>query len=157
MSRYNGFTLIELAITLAIIALLSSIALPLAEVSVQRGKEQELRRSLREIREAIDSYKHASDEGRIARPVGASGYPPKLTALVEGISDARSPERAKLHFLRRIPRDPFSRDTSVPPEQTWGLRSHASPASNPKPGADVFDVYSLSNGSGLNGVLHRDW
>jgi general secretion pathway protein G len=157
MSRYNGFTLIELVITLAIVALLSSIALPLAEVSVQRGKEQDLRRSLREIREAIDSYKHASDEGRIARPVGASGYPPKLTALVEGVSDARSPERAKLYFLRRIPRDPFSRDASLPPEQTWGLRSHDSPADNPQPGDDVFDVYSLGNGSALNGVPYKDW
>jgi general secretion pathway protein G len=157
MRRSDGFTLIELLITVAIVALLASIALPLAELSVQRGNEQELKRSLRQIREAIDNYKRAYDDGRIERHVGESGYPPTLTALVEGVPDARSPDAAKLYFIRRIPRDPFSKDAAIPAEQTWGLRSHDSPPDMPRAGKDVFDVYSLSKGNGLNGVPHKDW
>ena len=155
--RSAGFTLIELLVTLAIVALLASAALPLAEVTVQRGKEQELRRALREIREGLDRYRHAVEEGRIERASGASGYPAKLSTLVEGIRDARHPGGARLYFLRRIPRDPFARDPGLPPEQTWGLRSHASPPDNPQPGEDVFDVYSLSGATGLNGIPYREW
>jgi general secretion pathway protein G len=152
-----GFTLLELLITVAIISLVATVALPLAELTVQRGKEVELKRSLRQIRDGIDAYKRAADEGRIERRTGASGYPPSLKALVEGITDARSPENAKLVFLRRIPRDPFHRDTNVLPEQTWGLRSHSSPADYPQSGADVFDVYSTSRTVGLNGVPVKEW
>lgn len=157
MRRFQGFTLVELLITLAIVALLASITLPLAELTVQRGNEQELKRSLRQLREGIDAYKQAYDDGRIQRQAGATGYPPTLNALVEGVTDARSPDSAKIYFMRRIPRDPFAKDGSIPAEQTWGLRSHASPADRPRPGNDVFDVYSLSKGSGLNGVPHKDW
>src|SRR5688572_14081483 len=153
----RGFTLLELLITVAIISLVATVALPLAELTVQRGKEVELKRSLRQIRDGIDAYKRAADEGRIERRTGASGYPPSLKALVEGISDARSPENAKLVFLRRIPRDPFHRDTSASPEQTWGLRSHSSPADYPRSGEDVFDVYSTSRTVGLNGVPVKEW
>lgn len=157
MKRSKGFTLIELLVTAAIVAVLASVALPLAEVSVQRGKEQELRRSLRELREAIDAHKRATDEGRISRKADQSGYPPALGALVEGVVDAKSPGGAKIYFLRRIPRDPFSDDPGAPPEQTWGLRSYESPPDDPRPGRDVFDVYSRSQGIGLDGIPHRDW
>ena len=157
MRRSTGFTLIELLITVAIVALLASVALPLSELSVQRGKEQELSRALREIRDAIDAYKRHADEGRIKRSADASGYPPTLSALVEGVVDLKSPTQAKLRYLRRIPRDPFSSDAETPAEQTWGLRSYESPPDEPRPGKDVFDVYSLNPGSGLNGIAYKDW
>jgi general secretion pathway protein G len=157
MRRAGGFTLIELLITVAIVALLASVALPLSELSVQRGKEQELRRSLREIREAIDAYKRASDEGQIARAADQSGYPLTLAALVDGVADAKSPKEVKIYFLRRVPRDPFSDSQGAAPEQTWGLRSYESPADNPRPGRDVFDVYSLGQGNGMNGIPYKDW
>jgi general secretion pathway protein G len=146
----KGFTLIELLITVAILALLASVAMPLAEVSLQRGKEQELRRSLREIRDAIDAYKRASDEGAIDKPVNKTGYPASLAALVEGAVDKRDPKGARLYFLRRVPPDPIS-------GEAWGLRSYASPADAPKEGDDVYDVYSKSDAIGLNGVAYREW
>jgi general secretion pathway protein G len=155
--RSSGFTLIELVVTVAIVALLASIALPLGELSVRRDKEQELRRSLREIREAIDAYKRAGDEGRIARAADASGYPATLVVLVEGAKDLKSAEDRKLIFLRRIPRDPFAGDTEQRPEDTWGLRSYASPADGPRAGADVYDVRSLSGGVGINGIPYAHW
>src|SRR6185295_5511836 len=117
--RMKGFTLIELLITVAILALLASVALPLAEVTVQRGKEQELRRALREIREAIDAYKRAGDDGAIDKPADKTGYPPNLAALVEGAVDKRDPKGARIYFLRRVPGDPFT-------QEPWALRSYAS-------------------------------
>jgi general secretion pathway protein G len=146
----KGFTLVELLITVAILGLLASVALPLAEVAVQRGKEQELRRSLREIREAIDAYKRAADEGVIEKPADRSGYPPTLAALVEGAVDKRDPRGARVFFLRRVPPDPVS-------GEPWGLRSYASPADAPQSGQDVFDVHSKSMQAGLNGVPYREW
>jgi general secretion pathway protein G len=148
--KARGFTLIELLITVAIVALLASIAAPLAEVTVQRGKEKELRAVLREIRGAIDAYKRAADEGVIERAADASGYPPTLAALVEGVPDKRKPDAPKLYFLRRVPVDPMG-------GEEWGLRSYASPADAPQPGKDVYDVYSKSDGTGLNGVPYRQW
>ena len=147
----KGFSLIELTITLAILALLASVALPLAEVTVQRNKEQDLRVALRELRGAIDAYKRAGDEGRIERPADASGYPPTLAALAEGVKDkSRKDDDSKLYFLRRVPVDPLT-------GEDWGLRSYASSAKDPKEGKDVFDVYSKSDQVGLNGRPYKEW
>ncbi len=153
----HGFTLIELAVTVAIVGLLASIAVPTVELAVQRNREQELRLDLREIRRAIDAYRLAYDEGRVVKTVGDSGYPPSLRVLVDGIADASSANHSKMYFLRRIPRDPLALDADIAPEQTWGLRSYASEPDNPQEGADVFDVYSKSNAVALNGVPYREW
>lgn len=157
--KERGFTLIEVAVTAAIIALLASIALPMAALSMQRNKEQELRTALRQIREAIDIYKKAGNEGHLLLKAGESGYPPSLKTLTEGVEDAKNPDRSKskLYFLRRIPRDPLSKDISLSAEKTWGIRSYASSEDNPKEGDDVYDVYSKSSDIGLNGIPYREW
>jgi general secretion pathway protein G len=153
----RGFTLIELVITVAIVAILASVAMPLNELVVQRAKEQDLRRALREVREALDAHKQASDEGRIQKRVGESGYPKKLEDLVEGVEDQKNPRKEKIYFLRRVPRDPFSTEPGLAAAQTWGKRSYASPPDEPKEGEDVFDVYSLAPGTGINGRPYREW
>jgi len=155
--RVRGFTLIELLVTVVIIGLLASIALPMTELVVQRSKEQELRVALREIRTAIDVYRKVWDEGRIQKGVDDSGYPKSLEVLVEGVEDAKSPKRAKIYFLRRIPRDPMVLDTRSAASETWGKRAYKSPPEDPQEGEDVYDVYSLSNKTGLNGVPYREW
>ena len=148
--RQRGFTFIELMITVAIVALLASIALPLAEVAYQRNREQDLRHALREIRTAIDAYKRAADEGSIEKKADESGYPSSLQLLVDGVEDKKKTDGSKIYFLRRVPADPIS-------GEEWGLRSYASPANEPQPGKDVFDVYSRSQDTGLNGVAYKEW
>ena len=153
----RGFTLIELLVTLAILALLGTMVVPVAQITSQRRDEAELRRSLREIRAGIDAYKKASDEGRLAKAAGATGYPARLEMLVEGVRDMRSPKEAKIYFMRRLPRDPFYTDPETPDVDTWGKRSYASEPDEPKEGEDVYDVYSMSEKPGLNGIPYRRW
>lgn len=157
MIRMRGFTLIELVITVAIVSILASAVLPLHELVVTRAKEQDLRRSLREIRAALDAHKQASDEGRILKRVGESGFPKRLEDLTEGIEDQRSPNREKMYFLRRIPRDPFAADPNQTAAETWGKRSYSSPPDDPSEGDDVFDVYTLATGTGINGRPYKEW
>jgi general secretion pathway protein G len=157
--RLAGFSFIELMVTLAIMAVLVTVAVPLLQVSVQRQKERELRSALTEIREALDAYKRASEQGRIPMRVGESGYPPTLETLVEGVEDQRSPTRQKMYFLRRMPADPMAppEETNPAPAATWGLRSYESPPDAPAEGEDVFDVHSRSDKIGLNGIPYREW
>ena len=155
--RARGFTLIELVITLAIIGLLATAAMPLAQLVSKREKEAELRAALRQIRGAIDAYHEAATGGHIKQEVGASGYPPDLKSLYVGIEDAMSEKKVNLYFLRRVPRDPFYPDGYAAAEDTWGLRSYQSPPDDPQPGEDVYDVYAPSPQKGLNGVPYHDW
>jgi general secretion pathway protein G len=146
----KGFTLIELLIVVAIVALLASVAAPLAELGYQRAKEQDLRHALRDIRSAIDAHKRAADEGQIEKKADASGYPPTLATLVEGVEVKDKAQGGKLYFLRRIPKDPLT-------GEEWGVRSYASPADSPQAGEDVFDVYSRSDELGLNRLPYKEW
>ena len=154
----GGFTLIELVITVAIIALLATAAIPSAQLVFQRDREVELRRALRTIRGAIDAYKRAGEEGRIKKELDKTGYPPDLETLVSGVEDASSPKAGtKIYFLRQVPRDPFYPDATASAELTWAMRSYASPPDDPQPGDDVYDVHSKSAKTGLNGVPYREW
>lgn len=154
--RAGGFTYIELTVTLAILAVLATVALPFAELTVKRQHEFELRRALRDMREAIDAYKSAASSGQIVVGKLDSGYPATLAVLVNGVPNALVPGTT-MYFLRRIPADPLYPDQSVPPEQMWGLRSYASPNEAPQKGNDVFDVYSQSKDVGLNNMPYRNW
>jgi general secretion pathway protein G len=153
----RGFTLIELAVVVAIVGVLAAVALPVAELTVQRAKEQELRAGLRQIRSAIDAYKRAYEDGHMIKKVGATGYPPTLDVLVAGVEDAKTPNKSRMYFLRRLPRDPMETDRTLTAAETWGKRSYASPPDFPTEGEDVYDIHSRSDRVGINGVPYGEW
>jgi general secretion pathway protein G len=151
-----GFTFVELLVVTALVAILASAIMPLARVATQRQREIELRRSLREMRTAIDHYKDAADAGQIPPTsirTGSEGYPPDLETLVVGVDSAGDANSShKLKFLRRIPIDPMTGSAE------WGLRAYEDKAdSKAWGGQDVFDVYSKSEGTGLDGTKYADW
>jgi general secretion pathway protein G len=154
--RARGFTLIEMLVVLAMMGVLAAAARPLLELSVQRSREQELRHGLRTLRDALDAYKRAAEAGTVALSPEDSGYPKTLQLLVDGVPDARSPNGRKVYFLRRLPRDPFA-PAELPAADTWGLRAYDSPPDDPRPGKDVFDVYSRSERRALDGSRLKDW
>lgn len=146
--RQGGFSLVELIVAITILLVLTTMALPLARIAVQRQKEQELRYDLREMRAAIDRYKDAADRGAFQVQLGTDGYPPTLDALVKGIEANGKTYR----FLRRIPTDPMTGSTD------WGLRStEDDPDTDGWGGQNVFDVYTKSQGTALDGSKYRDW
>lgn len=157
MRRSKGFTLIELLVCLGILGFLAALAMPVAEMTVQREKERELKRALWEIRDALDAYRAARENGAVIGPSDRPPYPETLAELTRELPDARADRQGRsLRFLRRVPRDPFA-DASLPAEKTWGLRGFQSDADQPRPGPEVYDVYSLSTANGLNGIPLRQW
>ena len=151
----RGFTFIELLVVSALLLVLASAAMPLAKVTMQRQREAELRRYLREMRTAIDKFKDAVDTGQIGSTdirAGSEGYPPDLETLVEGVSVAGDASGRKLKFLRRIPIDPMTSSTE------WGLRSYQDrPDSTSFGGQNVYDVYTKSTATALDGTKYKDW
>jgi general secretion pathway protein G len=151
----DGYTFVELLVVVTILLILASAVLPLAQVTSQRQREAELRRSLREVRTAIDKFKDAVDTGQIATTEvtpGSEGYPPDLETLVEGVTVANDATGRKLKYLRRIPSDPMNNSNE------WGLRSYQDkPDSTSWGGQNVFDIYSKTNGTALDGTKYRDW
>jgi general secretion pathway protein G len=155
MTRDQGYTFLELLIVSTILLILASAVMPLAQVTSQRQREVELRRVLREMRTAIDRFKDAVDQGVIPttqlRP-GSEGYPADLETLVEGVAVANDATGRQIKFLRRVPIDPMTNTTE------WGLRAYQdSPTSTSWGGQNVFDVYTTSDGTGLDGTKYRDW
>lgn len=157
LGRSHGFTLVELLVTLGLLAVLATIVVPSVQVITQRQKERLLMQHLSEIRSALDTYKRASDQGRIRLPPRSTGYPASLDELVSGAIDLTDPKGKRIYFLRRIPVDPFCPDPSPSNSPCWGLRSYASPPDNPLAGDDVYDVFSRSNLTGLNGIPYKQW
>ena len=154
-SLQRGFSFVELLVVTTIILILASAVQPLAKVTIQRTREAELRRVLREMRTAIDKFKDAADAGMVPatelRPT-SEGYPPDLETLVDGVSVANDATGRKLKFLRKIPVDPITGDTE------WGMRAYQDkPDSTTWGGQNVYDVYTKSQGTGLDGTKYRDW
>lgn len=152
-----GFSIIELIVTVLIVAILATTATPMLQLNQKRMKEAELRTNLRQIREAIDAYKAASDKGYIQKEATASGYPTTLQALTRTIDQTDSNGTKVLRFIRKIPSDPMRIDTSASAEASWGLRSYDSEPDQPQPGRDVYDIYSKSEGLAIDGTKYRDW
>ena len=150
-----GFTFVELLVVCTLLLILASAIMPMAKVTVQRQREAELRRSLREMRTAIDKFKEAADMGQISMfdmKTGAEGYPPDLETLVEGVSVVGDASGRKLKFLRRIPIDPMTNSTE------WGMRSYQDkPDSTSWGGQNVYDVFTKSKGTALDGTKYIDW
>jgi len=147
----RGFTLAELVMVAAVLVILASVTLPVAKFTARRTKEMELRSALRQMRNAIDEYKRYSDMGLIPVDLGTEGYPTDLDVLVDGVEVVGQVDK-KLKLLRRVPLDPMTG------EREWGLRSYQDePDSTSWGGENVYDVYSLSNGVGLNEVPYREW
>src|SRR6266481_2293042 len=150
-SSESGMTLLELIIACSILMVLSSAALPIAKYTIIRQKEAELRRDLREMKDAIDRYKDAADRNQIRVEIGSEGYPPDLETLVKGVQLGAGSDR-KIRFLRKIPIDPMTGHTD------WGLRAvQDDPDSTSWGGKNVFDVYSKSTGTALDGTKYSDW
>ena len=151
----RGFTFVELLVVCTILLILASAIMPLAKVSIQRQREAELRRALREMRTAIDKFKDAADAGAIAPSeiqAGSENYPPSLETLVNGVTKNNDATGVKLKFLRRVPMDPMTKSTE------WGLRAYSDkPDSTSWAGSNVFDVYSKSEGKALDGTKYKDW
>jgi general secretion pathway protein G len=151
----KGFTFVELLVVCTILLILASAVMPLAKVSIQRQREAELRRALREMRTAIDKFKDTADNGGIASfdiKAGSENYPPSLETLVDGVTKANDATGVKLKFLRRIPIDPMTHSTE------WGMRSYSDrPDSTSWGGSSVFDVYTKSEGKALDGTKYKDW
>ena len=151
----HGFTFIELVVVTAILMILASTIMPMAQVVSRRQKEVELRRSLRDMRTAIDKFKDAVDQGQIPTTElepGNEGYPPDLETLVNGVSAANDATGRKLKFLRKIPIDPMTNSTD------WGKRAYQDrPDSQSWGGKNVFDVYTTYKGTGLDGTKYQDW
>ncbi|HSH96273.1 MAG TPA: type II secretion system protein [Roseimicrobium sp.] len=158
-SRLLGFTLIELLITLALVGIAASVALPFGALVETRAKEAQLRSALRTLRQALDSYKAASDAGAIDKPTGSSGYPPNLDVLVTGVprSAALGFNAKPMVFLRQVPKDPFFEDKAAPAAQMWNVRSYGAAPGDFGPGSDVFDVSSKSNRTALDGTRLSEW
>ncbi len=155
MKRAEGYTFIELIIVSTMLLVLSAAIMPLTRVTMQRTREAELRRALREMRTAVDKFKDAADQGLIGSldiKVGSENYPPDLDTLVEGVSAANDATGRKLKYLRRVPTDPMTKGTE------WGLRSYQDdPKSSRWGGQNVFDVYTTSEGTALDGTKYKDW
>ncbi|HEY7351418.1 MAG TPA: type II secretion system protein [Terriglobales bacterium] len=146
--KQRGLTLIELIVATSIMLILSTMALPLARVTIKREREKELRAALWQLRDGIDRYKDASERGAFQIKVGSEGYPPDLDTLVNGVDVGGK----KLKFLRRIPTDPMTGNTE------WGMRSmQDDPNSDSWSGDNVFDVYTKSDGTALDGTKYKDW
>ena len=148
-----GLTLLELIVACSILMVLATVAMPMARVSVVRHKEETLRYDLREMRDAIDHYKDDADKNLIQVQAGTEGYPPDLQTLVDGVQLASAQNKdKKVRYLREIPKDPMTGN------QDWGLRStQDDPDSKSWGGQDVFDVYSQSPGTALDGTNYSDW
>lgn len=152
----RGFTFVELIVSLALLALFASVVIPVSEISSRQRKENELKQSLKDIRQALDAYKAASDQEIISAQFRTvSGYPPNLNVLtgVPGQNNGGLP----LRFLRQIPRDPFYDDAKVMSENTWHQRAYLSDPDKPQKGEDIYDVYSASTEIGTNGVMYSQW
>lgn len=151
----HGFTLVELLVALALLALLVSAAAPMVQINAKRQKEQELRKVLWQMRDAIDAYKQAVDDGLIKKNQNENGYPASLRVLVNGVENSQDPDKKKLVFLRRIPRDPFADDAEMSNEDTWLVRAYD--GSQGELATDVYDISSRSTQVGINQQPYATW